>query len=71
MYSRLGKTNYWQLWACISTDSLVKLANYQWEHYGTRLDIITGHDTYQPDLEPVEEIDKIMRWRPRHPARVK
>lgn len=70
MYSRLGKTNFWQLWACISIESLIALAQYQWDQYGTKLDIITGQDMYQPELEPVEEIAKIMRQKPRHQKRV-
>jgi len=71
MYSRIGKTNYWPLWDCISVESLVKLSQYQWDRWGTRLDIITGHDIYEPELEPIEEIDKIMRRRPHSPKRVK
>ena len=66
MYSRLGKTNFWQLWACISIESLIALAQYQWRNYGIRLDIITGQDIYQPELEPIEEIDRLMRQTRRH-----
>jgi len=66
---RIGKTNYWPLWTCISVESLVALAQYQWDNYGTKLDILTDHDTYFPELEPIEEIDKLMRQKPKTRAR--
>jgi len=64
----------------ITTESLAKLAMYQWNNYGTRIDMITRIEEeptiyYKPglefgELEPVEEIDKIMRQKPK-PKRVK
>ncbi len=66
---RIGKTNYWPLWTCIPVESVIALANYQWTNYGLKLDLITGKDMYQPDLEPLEEIDKIMRMKPKGRAR--
>ena len=66
---RIGRVNYWQLWTCLPIESLIKLAQYQWDNYGTRLDIIGGQDLYRPELEPIEEIDKIMRQKPKTKAR--
>ena len=71
MYSRIGRDNYWQLWGCISRQSLRDLAIYQWSNYGTKLDVLfyEDEDYYQPEMEPIEEIDKIMRKKPKTRAR--
>lgn len=66
---RIGKTNYWPLWTCLPVESLVALCKYQWDKYGLRLDLITSKDMYQLDLEPIEEIDKLMRQKPKTRAR--
>lgn len=71
MGSRISRDIYWELWECLPVESVIALANYQWEHYGTKLDILfwVGKDMYQPDIEPVEEIDKLMRQKPKTKAR--
>lgn len=66
---RIGKTNYWELWECLPVESVIALAEYQWDTYGLRLDLITGKDMYQPELEPIDEIDRLMRQRSKSRAR--
>lgn len=55
-----------QLWTCLSTRTLVELTQYQWRHYGTKLDIILGDQEYSEQffVEALEEIDRIMRQPP-------
>ena len=56
----------WPLWECISPRALVQLAQYQWEKYGTKLDIIPGAQEYNEQffVEKLDEIDKLMRQPP-------
>lgn len=55
----------WPLWQCLKPEDLVKLIQYQWEHYGTKLELLTI--TPFSEIEPIEEIDRLMRqptkWR--------
>lgn len=57
----------WPLWQCISRESLAKLIIYQWDHYGLKLDLLT--DMYR-DVESLDEIDRLMRQRPRYRGKV-
>ena len=55
----------WPLWESLSDQALVELSVYQWKNYGTKLDIITGaQDNENIFVEPLSEIDKIMRQPP-------
>ncbi len=61
--------NEWPLGELISTESLVSLMKYQWETYGTKLDIVIEQRNpveVETEIEPVEEIDKLIRERPRY-----
>lgn len=49
----------WPLWECIPPETLVKLIQYQWEHYGTKLEILASMPF--KDFESLEEIDREMR----------
>ena len=53
----------WPLWQCLPDKAVVDLILYQWKHYGLKLDLLT--DIYR-DLESLEEIDRLMRQRPRY-----
>ena len=59
--------NTWPLWECIETESLAKLRQLQEDTYGTRLDLLA--DIYR-DVESLEEIDRLMRQRPRYTGKV-
>lgn len=51
------------IWECIRPESLAKLIQMQYKLYGIKLELLT-----QPDLsgiEPLEEIDRLMRQKPR------
>lgn len=57
----------WPLWQCISPESLAKLILYQWDHYGLKLDLLSGSESdihVVTTIEPLEEIDHIMRQPP-------
>lgn len=57
----------WQLWECISRESLIKLVLYQWKHYGQKLDVLID---YYKELEPIEEIESLIRQPPHEPKQV-
>jgi len=59
--------NTWPLWRCLSATSLAMLIQYQWKHYGTKLDLLV--DRYK-ELESLPEIDRLMRERPRYRGKV-
>lgn len=56
----------WPLWECISDKALVELAQYQWLHYGTKLDIMPRALEYSKQffIESLAEIDRLMRQAP-------
>ena len=56
----------WPLYECISAKALVKLAQYQWLNYQTRLDIFLSDIEYSEQffIESLAEIDRIMRQPP-------
>lgn len=62
----IGRTPY-PLWKCIPTEALAKLMIYQWQKYGTRLELRNGDVLVDYDLE---NIDRFMRQKPHSPARV-
>lgn len=49
---------------CVRREHLARLALYQWKIYGTVLECLKGTDVYD-DIESLEEIDRLMRQRPR------
>ncbi len=53
----------WPLWECISPEALAKLILYQWEEYGLKLELLSlfMEDTIDTEIEPIQEIDKLMR----------
>jgi len=51
----------WPLWMCISREALIKLIMYQWQIYGTRLDLLLDIE-----WESLQEIDYLMRQKPRY-----
>jgi len=59
--------NTWPLWQCLKAESLAMLIQYQWKHYGTKLDLLV--DRYK-ELESLPEIDRLMRERPRYRGKV-
>jgi len=62
----------WPLWESLSDQALVELSVYQWTQYGTKLDIITGTPKNEHIfVEPLSEIDKLIRQTPRHQRQVK
>ncbi len=54
----------WPLWQCLSGEVLVLLIQYQWRHYGLKLELLS--DAFR-EVESIEEIDRLMRkptkWR--------
>jgi hypothetical protein len=53
----------WPLWECLPPESLVRLIQYQWEHYGTKLELLMAVPARE--FEDLGEIDRIMRQRPK------
>lgn len=62
----------WSLFWCISAQSQAKLMQYHWDNYGFRLEIpsLPGDFHYDTELEPLEELERLMRQKPHHPKRV-
>ena len=58
-----------RLWDCLSDECRQRLAAYQWERYGQRLDVALAPPVpaFRPFIEPVDEIDRLLRQPPRHP----
>lgn len=56
----------WPIWECISLNSLVEMAQYQWLNYGTKLDIFPRVQDYTEQffVESLVEIDRLMRQPP-------
>ncbi len=52
----------WPLWFCVEPDIREALRRYQWHRHRKKL----LPPDYQPDLESLEEIDRLMREAP-HP----
>ena len=48
----------WLLWECLEPEALGKLIMFQWEMYGTKLDLMT--DPFK-EVEDLDEIDHLMR----------
>ena len=53
------------LWERLSSDSLIKLIQYQWQNYGLKLDIIAT-----VKVEDIDEIDRLIRQAPHRQRRV-
>jgi len=51
------------IWECLKPEQLGRLALLQWKLYGTRLELLTRSD--YSGIEPLEEIDRLMRQRPK------
>jgi len=51
------------IWECLKPEQLAKLIMLQWKLYGTRLELLTRPD--YSGIEPLEEIDRLMRQRPK------
>lgn len=53
------------IWGIIDDETKVILCNFQWEHYRTLLDLFVESQNKVtvtvPNIEPPEEIDKLMR----------
>lgn len=65
--------NTWPLWQCLEPQVLAKLVAFQWKHYRTKLDLLTGPRAnihIDTQIESLEEIDRLMRTPPEHPKRV-
>jgi len=60
--SSLIKFQY-PLWQCISREALAKLILVQWKLYGTKLKCLEKDPEY--NIESLEEIDRLMRQRPK------
>ena len=69
----MTEQNEWPLWECLSGESIAALMKYQWTKYGTHLDIADRIRQARPSLyhpEPdIDELDKIMRGKPRGKGR--
>lgn len=57
----------WPLYQCLKPQCLAKLILYQWDKFGLKLDLMV--DIYR-DAESIEEIDQLMRERPRWKGKV-
>jgi len=51
------------IWECIPAEALAKLIMLQWKLYGTKLELLTRADL--SGIEPLSEIDRLMRQRPK------
>lgn len=58
MCSTLSRPTY-PLWQCISIESLVKLAIFQWKEYGLKLELIKF-----TKIESSKELQRIMKQKP-------
>ena len=67
----------WKIWQCISDKARAKLEQYQWEHYGLKLEMLnspvpsTGDVVVPVQVEDIEEIDRLMRMPPKSPRKMK
>lgn len=64
----------WPLWECLSNESLLFLVKYQWDVYGTRLDILIAEErsvNVEAVYPSLDQIDKTMREKPLHVKRGK
>ena len=65
---------YSPLWHRLKPETIAKLIQYQWKHFGTHLDLFTK--VIKPRIEKevespgLEEIDRMMRQTPTHPKKV-
>ena len=58
----------WPLWYCISEETQTLLRLYQYHTYRVRLDLMfeeSASTTWQASIESRDEIDKLMRQRPK------
>lgn len=53
----------WLLWHCLTAESREKLRKYQWRWHRKRLE----PPSHYPEIETLEEIDRIMRHPPASP----
>jgi len=51
------------IWECLKPEQLAKLILVQWKLYGTKLKCLERDPEY--NIESLEEIDRLMRQRPR------
>ncbi len=57
-----------QIGQLIDSEVLVKLANFQWERYGLKLELLSGKEpnvSVHAQLESSDEIIKLMSQKPR------
>lgn len=59
----------WPLFLCVEPDVTARLIQFQYENYGTKLDIMTEPVEHPFELESLEEIDLIIRERRPAPRR--
>jgi len=61
------------VWDILPIKKLVSLIKFQYEHYGTKLDLLIESEkspiTFEPNIKE-SEIEHEMRQRPHHPAQV-
>lgn len=57
----------WPLWQCLSVKALADLIQLQWKLYNLKLDLLI--DGYK-EVEDVDEIDRLMRQKPRYVRRM-
>jgi len=67
MDREMDRRNTWPLWECIPAQALAKLALFQWNKYGLKLDLLV--DAFR-DVEGIEEIDRLMRDKPQYKGKV-
>jgi len=63
----------WLFWEILETEGKLKLINYQWAQYGTKLDImiqLSPPVAYVPTYPTLEQIKKEMKKPPKHQKRV-
>lgn len=65
----MNRKYYWPLWDCISRESLAALAIYQWDAHGLKLELLGSMILGKVEVEDLQEIDKIMRQKPKTKAR--
>ena len=63
----------WPLWQCIKAESQAQFIEDVWEKFGIDLlkeDKPTAFITYSGKIEGIEEIDKLIREKPRYKGKV-
>jgi len=54
------------IWQCLPLKTVVLLVEYQWEHFGTKLEFMLK--TPYREIEGLEEISKLLTQKPHYPV---